>query len=84
MSDIHIGVRGDNWAQVMFIRDTVCLYAPTLTTPWTIVHQTLSMGFSRQEYWSGFPFSSSGDLSIPRTEPMSRASPALQVDSFTH
>ena len=80
----HIGVRGDNWGQVMFIWDTMCLYAPTLTTPRTIVHQTLSMGFSRQEYWSGFPFSSSGDLSIPRIEPMSRASPALQVDSFTH
>ena len=49
----------------------VCLAAqscPTLTTPWTPVHQTLSMGFSRQEYWSGFPFSSSGDLSIIRID----------------
>ena len=32
-------------------------------TPWAVAHQTpLSMGFSRQKYWSGFPFPSSGDL----------------------
>ena len=30
----------------------------TLTTPWTVACQTLSMGFSRQEYWSGLPFPS--------------------------
>ena len=30
---------------------------PTLVTPWTVAHQApLSMGFSRQEYWSGLPF----------------------------
>ena len=38
----------------------------------------VSMGFPRQEYWSGEPFPSSGDLPGPRTEP----SPALQVDSL--
>ena len=37
------------------------------------------MGFSRQEYWSGLPFPSPGDLSDPRTEP---GSPALQADSL--
>ena len=37
----------------------------------------LSVGFSRQEYWSGLPFPSPGDLLDPRTEP---GSPALQVD----
>ena len=37
------------------------------------------MGFSRQEYWSGLPFPSSGDLPNPRTEP---GSPALQADSL--
>ena len=32
-------------------------------TPWTVAHQVpLSMGFSRQEYWSGFPYGSPGDL----------------------
>ena len=35
----------------------------TLGTPWTVAHQApLSMGFSRQEYWSGLPFLSPGDL----------------------
>jgi len=39
-------------------------------TPWTIAHQTpLSMGFSRQEYWSGLPFPSPGDLPSSRIEP---------------
>ena len=53
-------------------------------TPWTIaVHQSpLSMGFSRQEYWSGLPFSSLGDLPDPGIEPTSLASLALQVDSL--
>ena len=38
----------------------------TLATPWTVAHQApLSMGFSRQEYWSGLPFPSPGDLPDP-------------------
>ena len=49
-------------------------------TPWTVVHQApLSMGFSRQEYWSGLPFPSPGDLPDPGIE--SRF-PALQTDSL--
>ena len=49
-------------------------------TPWTIAHQTpLSFGFYRQEYWSGLPFPSPGDLSNPRMEP---GSPALQADAL--
>ena len=44
-------------------------------TPWTVADQApLSMGFSRQEYWSGLPFPSSGDLPDLRIKP---ASPAL-------
>ena len=47
--------------------------------PWTVVYQaSLSMGFSRQEYWSGLPFPSSGDPPDPGIEPRS---PALQVDA---
>ena len=43
-------------------------------TPWSIIHQALlSMGFFRQEYWSGFPFPSPGDLPKPGIEPMSPA-----------
>ena len=52
-------------------------------TLWTVHHQTpLPMGFSRQEYWSGLPFSSPGDLPNPGTEPVSPASSALQADSL--
>ena len=39
---------------------------PTLATPWTVACQApLSMGFSRQEYWSGLPFPSAGGLPDP-------------------
>ena len=48
-------------------------------TPWTVAHQVpLSMGFPRQEYWSGLPFSSPGDLPNPGVE---RDSPALASTS---
>ena len=41
-------------------------------TPWTVAYQAPpSVGFSRQEYWSGLPFSSPGDLPNPRIEPRS-------------
>ena len=50
-------------------------------TPWTIAHQApLSMGFSKQEYWSGLPFPSPGDLPNPGIEPRS---PTLQADALT-
>ena len=49
-------------------------------TAWNVTHQSpLSMGFSRQEYWSGQTFSSSGDPPDPRIEPRS---PTLQADSL--
>jgi len=40
------------------------------------------MGFSRQEYWSGWPFPPPGDLPDPGINPASPAAPALQVDSL--
>ena len=41
-------------------------------TQWTVAHQApQSMGFSRQEYWSGLPFPFPGDLPDPEMEPMS-------------
>ena len=48
-------------------------------TPWTVatIQVPLSMGFSRQECWNGFPFPTPGDLSDPKTEPKSPVSPAL-------
>ena len=49
-------------------------------TPWTVALQAPpSMEFSRQEYWSGLPFSSPGDLPEPGTEP---GSLELQADSL--
>ena len=50
-------------------------------TPWTVACQdALSVGFSRQEHWSGLPFPSPGDLPNPGIEPRS---PALQADALT-
>ena len=49
-------------------------------TPWTVAYQaSLSMGFSRQEYWSGLPFPSPGDLPDPGIKPRS---PALQAEAL--
>ena len=50
-------------------------------TPWTVARQApMSMGFPRQEYWSGLPFPSPGDLPDPGFKP---ASPALASRFFT-
>ena len=52
----------------------------TLCNPWTVACQAPpSMGFSRQEYWSGLPFPSPGDLPDPGIEPKS---PSLQADAL--
>ena len=58
----------------------VAKLCPILAIAWTVAHQApLSMGFSRQEYWSGLPFPSPGDLPNPEIEP---GSPASQADSL--
>ena len=55
-----------------------------LATPWTVAHQgPLSMGFSRQKYWSELPFLSPGYLPDPGIEPTSLAPPALAGRFFT-
>ena len=52
-----------------------------LATLWTVALQApLFMGFSRQEYWSGLPYPSPGDLPDPGIEPRA---PALQADALT-
>ena len=64
----------------LFYMKEVKLLSPVqlFVTPWTVVYQApLSMGFSRQEYWSGLPFSSPEDVPEPQIEP---GSPALQAD----
>ena len=56
----------------------------TLCDPWTVALQApLSMGFTRQEYWSGLPCSPPGALPDPGIEPSSFTSPALP-DSLYH
>ena len=59
----------------------VAKLCPTLATPWMqgACRAPLSMGFSRQEYWSGWPFPSPGYLPNPEIEP---EFPALQADSL--
>ena len=57
----------------------LCLFA----TLWTVARQApLSMGFPRQEHWSGLPRPPPGDLPVPGIEPMSLVPPASQVDSL--
>ena len=57
----------------------------SFATPWTVVHQVpLSMGFFRQENWSGLSFPPPGDFPNPRIESLSLASPALAGGFFMH
>ena len=59
----------------------VAQLCPTLCDPMDVAHQAPpSMGFSRQEYWSGVPLPSPEDLPDPRFEPRS---PAFQADALT-
>ena len=53
-------------------------------TPWTVTHQAPpSLEFSRQEYWSGLPFPTPGDLPDLGIEPTSLVSPTLASGFFT-
>ena len=62
----------------MKVLSVSCSVVSNSVTPWTVARQApLSMGFSRQEYWSGLPFLSPGDLPDPGTKPRS---PAFQAD----
>ena len=55
---------------LFWLYSEVAQSCPTLVTPWTVAYQASpSMGFSRQEYWSGLPFPSPGDLPDPGIEP---------------
>ena len=71
----------------MFMRAVLCSVAQLCltfcVTPWTVRPQALlSMGFSWQECWSGFPSPLPDDLPHPGMEPTSPAFPVLQVDSL--
>ena len=78
LSEVQNFNRGNNWRCG---ESEVTQSFLTLCDPWTVAHQAPpSMGFSRQEYWSGFPFPSPGDLLDPGIEPRS---PTLQPDTLT-
>ena len=72
-----------------FLYVSVCVlsrfsHVQLIATPWTVALQApLSMGFSRQEYWSGLPRPPPGDLPNPQIEPTSLTSPALAGGFFT-
>ena len=69
--------RTENCTEEVKLLSHVQLFA----TPWTVAHQAPpSMGFSRQEYWSGLPFRSPGHLPDPGIEPRS---PTLRADALT-
>ena len=75
--------------EVCLIELSVCVLSHLsrvglFVTLWTIARQApLSMGFSRQEHWSGLPCSSLGDLPNPGIKPRSLTSPALAGGFFT-
>ena len=83
-----VGVYGvaQSWTRLKRLSSSMCAkllqFCLLLVTPWTVALQApLSLGFSRQEYWSGLPFPSPGYLPNPGIKPMSAVAPALQVDS---
>ena len=68
----------------MHVWSVVFVWSDSLKTPWTIAHQApLSMEVSRQEYWSGLPFPSPGDLPNPGIKSKPPVSPALAGRFFT-
>ena len=77
-------------AKKLLFKMCVCAHMCALThvqlfvTPWTVANQApLSMGFPRQEYWSGSPFPTSRDLPDPEMEPTSLSTPGLAGGFFT-
>ena len=80
--DWEMGSRCDDFLEQDSMRNKVKSLSPVqlFATPWSVASQTPpSMGFSRQEYWSGLSFPSSGDLPDPGIKPWS---PTLQADSL--
>ena len=75
-----VNVRTCSAFQCPVLGGLVAKLGSTLASPWTVACQvSLTMEFSRQEYWSGLPFPSPGDLPDLGIEPRS---PALQADSL--
>ena len=79
-----------NLYKSLFLINILCVGTQLLSpvqlflTLWTVAHQPpVSMGFSRQEYWSGLPCPPPGDVPYPGVEPVSPTSPAVAGGFFT-
>ena len=73
--------RGEELVERVKVKVKSLSHVRLFATPWTVAYQAPpSMGFSRQEYWSGLPFPSSRDLPDPGIK---LGSPAFQVDALT-
>ena len=71
---------GIHFPNIFLLKVKSLSHVQLFATPWTVAYQApLSMEFSRQEYWSGLPFPSPGDLPDPGIEP---GSPTLQADAL--
>jgi len=78
--EAHHGIATKRKRSFVLMLGHVQLFA----SPWTVAHQApLPMEFFRQEYWSGLPFPTPGDLPNQGIEPMSLVSPALADRFFT-
>ena len=84
-ADISAYQEGNTGQKIVCVCVCVCTAgSDSLWPPWTVAHQApLSMGFSRQEYWSGLPCPSPGDLSNPGIKAASLVFPALAGGLFT-
>ena len=70
-----------NGILIMKVKVKSLSHVRLFVTPWTVAYQApLSMGFSRQKYWSVLPFPSPGDLPDPGIKPRF---PALEADALT-
>ena len=80
MRQYNYGVKNFIVLYMLSILNDACMVVSNSATPWTVAYQAPpSMGFSRQEYWSGLLFPSPGDLPDPGIEP---TSPTLQADTL--
>ena len=86
-SDLVAVAEGKTLSKICGVREcqqmsSAVLSHSVLSNSSAALQAPLSMGFSRQEYWSGLPFPTPGDLPDSGTEPESFVLPALQADSF--
>ena len=79
-SGLHLPSLGSLWRDSLKVKVKSLSRVRLFATPWTVAYQAPpSVGFSRQEYWSGLLFPSPGDLPNPGKEP---GSPALRADAL--